>query len=68
VNARKWINIGQEVITCVQNRQKYKSIPLQLHDLNFMNELNEIFQACNQDFAAQFTATWSCIKGQNRIY
>jgi len=42
--------------------------PLQLQDLNFMNELNEIFQACNQDFAAQFTATWSCIKGQNRIY
>jgi hypothetical protein len=65
VNARKWINIGQEVITWVQ---KYKSIPLQLHDLNFMNELNEIFQACNQDFAAQFTATWSCIKGQNQIY
>ena len=44
MNARKWIDIGQEVITCVQNRQKYKSIPLQLHDLNFMNELNEIFQ------------------------
>jgi hypothetical protein len=28
----------------------------------------EIFQACNQDFAAQFTATWSCNKGQNQIY